>query len=83
MSFIVGDYAEGIGKQSGKRNVVLMRKRNVKRKKIISAFYEKWNENPHGGSIFHRSYIPSKMSLTQERYTTATASGRFFGAEGR
>ena len=75
MSFIVVDYAEGIGKQS--------RKRNVKRKKIISAFYEKWNENPHGGSIFHRSYIPSKMSLTQERYTTATASGRFFGAEGR
>lgn len=41
MSFIVVDYAEGIGKQSGKRNVVLMRKRNVKRKKIISAFYEK------------------------------------------
>lgn len=39
--------------------------------------------NPHGGSIFHRSYIPSKKSLTQERYTTATASGRFFGAEGR
>ena len=74
---------KALGSNQGSGNVVLMRKRNVKRKKIISAFYEKWNENPHGGSIFHRSYIPSKKSLTQERYTTATASGRFFGAEGR
>ena len=83
MSFIVVDYAEGIGKQSGKRNVVLMRKRNVKRKKIISAFYEKCFVRLLSENICLQLYIPHRKSLTQERYTTATASGRFFGAEGR